>query len=154
MEEHDGTARKAIERSGYELCERAGFKHGNDQSHWLEAEQEAAIQEAPFSIENGAVMIRVAVEEFSGSTIFISISAHSVLLLGLKDDPNGNDEADDLLRLISLPGEVDPDRVRSELDDVVLRLSLPLAAAIPLNCEVGIESSNATLVEDQVSQRK
>jgi hypothetical protein len=131
VEEHEDAVRKAIERGAYELYERDGFRAGNDQDHWFRAEREIAIQDVPFSIENGAVMVRLAVEGFSAPTILISISARSVLILSLAEDTSSGCGGlnRDLLRIISLQDEVDAARVTCELDDRYLTLSLPLVGA-------------------------
>jgi hypothetical protein len=133
LEEHDNAVRKAIERRAHALYELCGFKDGHDQGHWFQAERELTIQGIPFSIENDAVTVRLAIENFPASTLVISISARSVLIFGLKDDASNDCEGfnRDLLRVISLPVEVDSARVTCELDDKDLALRLPLVADGP-----------------------
>jgi len=130
VEEHDNAVRKAIERRAYALYELDGFITGHDQDHWFRAERELTIQNVPFSIENDALTVRLAMEEFSASTIVISISARSVLILDLADNTGNGGEGlnRDLLRIISLPVEVDAARVTSVLDDGDLAIRLPLLA--------------------------
>ena len=131
MEEHDDAAWKAIERRAYTLYERDGFKDGCDQEHWFRAERELMIQDVPFSIENDVVAVRLAIENFPDSALIVSISARSVLIFSLRDDANTDcDDIDrEVLRIISLPSEIDAARVTCELGDRDLALRLPLAGS-------------------------
>jgi hypothetical protein len=130
VEEHDNSVRKAIERRAFTLYELDGLKDGRDQEHWFRAEQELTKQDVPFSIENDAVTVRLALENFPASTLVISISARSVLVFSLDDDANGDRGGmnRELLRIISLPVEVDAAGVTCEQDDSDLVIRLPLAA--------------------------
>jgi hypothetical protein len=133
VEEHDDAVRKAIERRAYTLYERDGFIGGRDQQHWFQAQEELTIKDVPFSIEIDAVTARLALEDFPASTLVISISARSVLIFSLNDDPS-NDCEDinrELLRIISLPVEVDAARATCELNERDLALKLPLASGAP-----------------------
>lgn len=131
LEEHDDAVRKTIERRTYALCERDGFTDGHDQGHWFRAERELTIRDVRFSIENDAVTVRLAIEDFPASTLVISISAGSLLIFSFKDDASNGCEGIDLLRVISLPVEVDSTRVTCELGDRDLALRLPLVADAP-----------------------
>jgi hypothetical protein len=94
------------------------------------AERELTIQDVPLSIQNDAVTVKLAIEDFPASTLIVSISARSVLILSLKDDASNDCEGAkrEFLRIISLPVEVDAARVTSELDDRDLAIRLPLLA--------------------------
>ena len=72
-------------------------------------------------------------EKFPPSTLVISISACSVLIFSLTDDASSDceDINRDLLRVISIPVEVDPARVTCELDSRDLVLRLPLVPGAP-----------------------
>ena len=130
VEEHDNSVRKAIERRAFTLYELDGLKDGHDQEHWFRAEEELTIQDVPFSIENDAVTVRLALESCPASTLFISISARSVLVFSLDDDANGDRGGmnRELLRIISLPVEVDAAGVTCEQDNSDLVIRAPLAA--------------------------
>jgi hypothetical protein len=132
-EEHDNAMWKAIERRAYTLYESGGLIDGHDQEHWFRAERDLPIQDVPFSIENDAVTVRLAIEDFPASPLVISVSARSVLIFSLKDDAGEDYEGfnRDLLRVLSLPVEVDSARVTCELDDRDLALRLPLLADAP-----------------------
>src|ERR1700689_5517091 len=119
VEEHNTGVWKAIERRAYKLYELEDFKDGCDQEHWFRAERELTIRDGPLSIENDAVVVRLATEDFPASTLVISVSARSVLIFNLKEDASNDCEGIDreCLRIISLPVEIDAARVTSELND-------------------------------------
>ena len=131
LEEHDNAVWKAVERRAYALYELDGFTDGHDQEHWLRAEAELTAHGASLSIESDAITVRMAIEDFP-SAFVVSISARSLLILGLKDGSSngsgGNNR--DLLRVISLPLKVDSAQVTCELDDRDLALRLPLVAEV------------------------
>jgi hypothetical protein len=91
------------------------------------------VQDVPLSVENDALSVRLALENFPASTLVISISARSVLMFTLKDDASNDCEGinRDSLRLISLPVEVDSAQVTCELCASDLALRLPLVADAP-----------------------
>jgi hypothetical protein len=130
VEEHNDAVRKTIERRAYAIYERAGFTDGHDHEHWLEAERELMVQDVPLSIDNDAITVRLAVEDFPAFTPVVSISVRSVLIFSLKDDASNDCEGinREILRMISLPVEVDATGVTSELDDRCLAIRLPLVA--------------------------
>jgi len=134
LEQHDNAMWKAIERRAYMLYELDGLVDGRDQEHWFRAERELTIQDLPFSIENDAVTVRLAVEDFPASAVVISISARSLLIFTLKDGATNHSQASEggdreCLRIISLPVEVDAAHVTCELNDRDLALRLPLVGA-------------------------
>jgi hypothetical protein len=128
LEDHKTAIHQAISRRAYTLYERDGFKDGLDLDHWFRAERELAVQDWPLSIENGAVTVRIAMEQFSGSQLVISISARSLLILSVLDEVTNTVEETDreILHFISLPVEIDPALVTCELDAGDLALRLPL----------------------------
>jgi hypothetical protein len=134
VEENDGSIRKAIERRAYELYERDGSKDGSDQQHWFQAEQELTIQDAPCSIEDGELTIRLPMKGFPASTVLISISARSALILNLEDEstnhPGGIDG--DFLRVVALPIAVDATRATCELDRGDILLKIPAGMDVPV----------------------
>jgi HSP20 family molecular chaperone IbpA len=110
---------------------------GNDQDvrsmearrdHWLRAERELAVQDVSLSVESDAVTVRMAMAQFSGSPLVISISGRSLLILSVPDEVTNTVEETDreMLHFISLPVEVDPAQVTCEADAGNLALRLPL----------------------------
>ena len=129
LEEHHNALHKAIERRAYTLYDLDGCKDGNDQEHWFRAERGLTVQDIPFSIESDAASVRLAIDMFPLATLVLSISPRSILIFSLSDDASNDCEHvnRDLVRVISLPLEVDSARVTCELDDRDLTLRLPLA---------------------------
>ena len=129
MEDHKKVVREDIARRAYALYEADDFKDGLDLDHWFRAERELTVPDVPLSVEEDAVMVRIAMEQFSGSPLVISVSHRSLLILRVTEDESDNpvEGADrDILRFVSLPVEIDPAQVTCELDagDVILRLPL------------------------------
>ena len=127
LEDHKTAVHQAISRRAYTLYERDGFKDGLDLDHWFRAERELAIQDLPLSIENDAVTVRIAMEQFSGEQLVISISARSLLILSVPGEVTNTVEETDreILHFIWLPVEIDPAQVSGEVDADDLALRLP-----------------------------
>ena len=129
MEDHKKAAQEEIARRAYALYEADDFKDGLDLDHWFRAERELTVPDVPLSVEQDALTVRIAMEQFSGSPLVISVSHRSLLILRVTEDESNNpvEGVDrDLLRFVSLPVEIDPAQVTCELDagDVTLRLPL------------------------------
>ena len=128
VEEHDNAMRNAIERRAYRLYELDGFTAGHDQEHWFQAERQLTSQDIEFSIGNDFLTARLSIGSCS-SALLISVSAHSILIFGLRDD--AREDCDGLdrecLRILSLPVEVDAAGITVEFCDTGLALRLPLA---------------------------
>jgi HSP20 family molecular chaperone IbpA len=125
MEDHKKAVQEDIARRAYALYEKDGL----DLDHWFRAERELTVPDVPLSVEEAAVTVRIAMEQFSGSPLVISVSHRSLLILPVKEDENGNpvEGADrDILRFVSLPVDIDPAQVTCELDAGHVTLRLPL----------------------------
>jgi DUF2934 family protein len=128
VEEHETAVQQAIARRAYTLYEMDDFKDGLDLDHWFRAERELAIQDVSLSVESDAVTARIAMAQFSGSPLVISISARSLLILSAPHQAtNTVEETDrDIMCFISLPVEIETAQVTCELDSDGLTLRLPL----------------------------
>ena len=129
MEDHRKAVQEYIARRAYALYEADDFKDGLDLDHWFRAERELSVPDGPLSVEKDAVTVRIAMEQFSGSPLVISVSHRSLLILRVTEDENGNpvEGADrDILRFVSLPVGIDPAQVTCELDAGHVTLRLPL----------------------------
>ena len=129
LEEHDDAMRNAIERRAYGLYELDSFTAGRDEEHWFQAERQLTNQDAEFSIGNDFLAARLLIGSCSASTLLISVSAHSILIFGLRDDAGEHCGGVDreCLRILSLPVEVDAAGMTVEFCDTNLALRLPLA---------------------------
>ena len=129
MEDHRKAVQEYIARRAYALYEADDFKDGLDLDHWFQAARELTVPDVPLSVEQDALTVRIAMEQFSGSPLVISVSHRSLLILRVTEDENGNpvEGADrDILRFVSLPVGIDPAQVTCELDAGHVTLRLPL----------------------------
>ena len=129
MEDHKKAAQEEIARRAYALYEADDFKDGLDLDHWFRAERELTVPDGPLSVEQDALTVRIAMEQFSGSPLVISVSHRSLLIFRVSEEESDNPvegAGRDILRFVSLPAEIDPAQVTCELDagDVTLRLPL------------------------------
>ena len=131
VEDHRDAVHHAIARLAYALYELGGRQDGLDLEHWFRAERELTVLDVPLSVEESVVTVRVAMDQFSGSPMLISISARSLLIVSVPDEANNTVEPDDrdILRFVSLPVEIDPARVACEVDGGEVALKLPLAVS-------------------------
>ena len=129
MEDHKKAVQEDIARRAYALYEADDFKDGLDLDHWFRAARELTVPDVPLSVEQDALTVRIAMEQFSGSPLVISVSHRGLLILRVTEDENGNpvEGADrDILRFVSLPVGIDPAQVTCELDAGHVTLRLPL----------------------------
>src|SRR5580704_296279 len=127
MEDHKEAVQEDIARRAYALYEANDFKDVLDLDHWFRAERDLTVPDVPLSVEEDALAVRIAMAQFSGSPLVISVSHRSLLILRVTEDESGVpvEGADrDILRFVSLPVEIDPAQVACELDagDITLRL--------------------------------
>ena len=128
MDDHKMAVQENIAQRAYALYEIEGFKDGFDLDHWFRAERELTGPDVPLSLEQDALTVRIAMEQFSGSPLVISVSHRSLLILRATEDESDPVEgADrDILRFVSLPVGIDPAQVTCELDAGHVTLRLPL----------------------------
>ena len=113
-----------------------GCTQGTDQNHWLQTQQELTDADRLIEVrqDNLTLIVRVPVASNPGSTLLASISPRSILLLSLLDEPDEEDTSasvGELLRVITLPVEIDPEQVAAFIDDKHLTLRLSVSAVIP-----------------------
>jgi Protein of unknown function (DUF2934) len=84
MEDQRKAVHEDIARRAYALYEADDFKDGLDLDHWFRAERELTVPDVPLSVEEDAVTVRIAIEQFSGSLLVISVSYRSLLILPVK----------------------------------------------------------------------
>ena len=90
----------------------------------------------PYSIQEDHrfVTVRIQMESIAGAFLFLSISARSVLLFAVPNKPEIHDDDDvaatDLLRVFTIPTEIDPEHAEVSLLGEQLVLVLPVATRI------------------------
>src|SRR6202050_2002833 len=87
MEDHKKPVQEDIARRAYALYEADDFKDGLDLDHWFRAARELTVPDVPLSVEQDALTVRIAMEQFSGSPLVISVSHRSLLILGVTGEP-------------------------------------------------------------------
>jgi HSP20 family molecular chaperone IbpA len=129
----------ALTRRAYELFEMRGREHGHDQEDWFQAETELLRPVSVMSFESDdRLSLRANVLGFGENEIQISIEPRRVAILGRKEIPTKQPEGgmaestdwypDQILRLIDLPTEVEPDGAVVELHAGLLEFELPKVA--------------------------
>jgi HSP20 family molecular chaperone IbpA len=158
MEDHRKAVQEDIARRAYALYEADDFEDGLDLDHWFRAERELSVPDVPLSVEKDAVTVRIAMEQFSGSPLVISVSHRSLLILGVTEDESGNaiEGADrDILRFVSLPVDIDPAQATCELfygtTAVVIQLDSPSLTKVRDPCAaIGTEPAPRSIVSPTV----
>jgi hypothetical protein len=80
MEDHRKAVQEYIARRAYALY---------DLDHWFRAERGLTVPDVPLSVEEDALAVRIAMEQFSGSPLVISVLHRSLLILRATEDESG-----------------------------------------------------------------
>ncbi len=128
----------AITRRAYELFEARNSEHGHDWEDWFQSESELL---RPVSIaiseSSDRLSIRANVLGLSDTELKVSIEPKRLVILGAKEviPAAAAGEAkpadfypDQILKVIELPAEIDPDGSVIELQSGVLKFELPKMA--------------------------
>jgi HSP20 family molecular chaperone IbpA len=128
---------RAIAHRAFELFEKRGGEHGHDWEDWFQAESELL---RPVSIATFESVDRLSLHAnvlgFGENELQVSIEPKRVAILGKKEATTTRIEGgkiddwlpDQVLRLIDLPTEVDPEGAVVELHAGLLKFELPRAA--------------------------
>lgn len=128
----------AIARRAFELFEQRGREHGHDWADWLQAESELL---RPVSVaiseSTDRLSLRANVFGFGENELQVSIEPKRVAILGKSEGATTETEGgkieyidwspDQVLRIIDLPTEVDPEGAVVELHTGLLKFELPKA---------------------------
>lgn len=127
----------AITRRAYELFELRNCEHGHDWEDWFQAESEllrpvsTAISETPECFS-----IRANVLGLSERELKVSVEPKRIAIVGIKElnaeaaakGTPGDFYPDQILHLIHLSSEIDPEGAVIELQSGVLKFELPKVA--------------------------
>jgi len=126
----------AIARRAYELFESRNREHGHDWEDWFQAESEL-LRPVSIAVSESAdrISIRANVLGFSEKELRVSVEPRRLSIVGLQsvnsEEPDTGQSAyfcaDQMLRFIELPTEIDPEGAFIELQSGVLRFELPKA---------------------------
>jgi hypothetical protein len=134
MERHENTIHGEIARRAYGPYELDDFSHENDPNHRFRRLGGLKGPDAAFSIEQDDcfVTIRIPTNSVASTPLLVSVSPRSVLLFITPSEQEIEDDrdlvADDVLRFISIPVEIDPEQAEASLQGEALVLVLPVSA--------------------------
>jgi HSP20 family molecular chaperone IbpA len=128
----------SIARRAFELFEKRNREHGHDWEDWFQAESELLRPVSITTLESAdRLSLRVNVFGFGDSELLVSIEPKKVVILGKKEVVTTETEGgkleyidwypDQILRVIDLPTEIDPNGAVVELQTGMLKFELPRA---------------------------
>lgn len=130
---------QTITRRAYELFESEGFPQGRDLEHWLKAEAEF-LHPVPVSIAetDNVLTVRAEVPGFTAADLQIGVEPGRLTIGGRKESKeeqkkgkaiHREQRSSEILRVITLPAQVDASRATATLANGVIELVLPKASA-------------------------
>ena len=136
LEQFD-TVYDTIARRAFELFQDDGQWFGRDLDYWLRAEAEL-LHPLHMDVMESDVdfVVRVEVPGFTTKDLEIKVEPRRLRIAGkreIKEEKNGRKIrcetcADQILRIVDLPADVDTSKVSANLKDGILTLDLPKAA--------------------------
>jgi HSP20 family protein len=128
----------AITRRAFEIFESDGRPFGHDLDNWLRAEQELLHPVHVNLSESGeALEVKAEVPGFSEKELEINLEPRRLTIAGKREPKKEQKKgksvyselcADQILRVIDLPVEVETDRVSATLKNGILEVTLPKVA--------------------------
>jgi len=128
-----------VVRRAFELFEKRCQEHGHDWEDWFQAESELLRPVLITALESvDRLSLRANIFGFGEKELMVSIEPKRVVILGKKEVVTTEAEGrkmdyidsnpDQILRVIDLPAEVNPDGAVVELQTGLLKFELPRAA--------------------------
>lgn len=128
----------SIARRAFEIFDDTGRWLGNDLENWLRAESEL-LQPVRLEIteSNDSLSVRADVPGFSSKELEINVEPRRLTIAGKQEAREESKKgktiysersANEILRVVDLPAEVDSSKVSAILKDGVLSIELPKAA--------------------------
>ena len=126
-----------VMRRAYDIFERNGHPFGGDFDHWIQAEQELLWKPAIEIHENdGKLVLEAAVSGVDAKDIDIEVTPEDIVLKAethhQHDEKKGTlhmceFESGSMFRSIHLPRRINPDKVKAELKNGMLRVTAEVA---------------------------
>jgi len=126
-----------IMQRAYELFEQAGSMPGNDLEHWAQAEREIVWKPAIELRETGEqIQLEAAIAGVDPEDIDIEVTPEDIVLKAeLNHEHNETDgvvhycefEMGTMFRAIHLPKKINPDKIKAEFKNGLLRLTAEIA---------------------------
>lgn len=128
----------SLARRAYEIFDGNGHTFGHALEHWLQAERELLHPVAMNIVESPeAFEVKAEVPGFTEKELEIGVEPHQLTITGrresTKEDKKGKTIrsescADQILRVVSLPAEVETGKATATLKNGVLEIKLPKVA--------------------------
>ena len=126
-----------VMRRAYDIFERNGYPAGRDLEHWFQAEQEL-LWKPPIEIHetDGKIVMEAAVSGVDPKDMNIEVSPEDIVLKAethhQHDERKGRlhmceFESGSMFRSVHLPRRINPDKVRAELKNGLLRVTAEAA---------------------------
>ena len=127
----------SIARRAFEIFESDGRTPGQELEHWLRAESEL-LQPVPLNIteSDGSYIVQAEVPAFVGNDLKIEVEPRRLAISGKHETKEAETKdkticsewrADQILRSLNLPADVDTTKVSAALKDGILTVALPKA---------------------------
>jgi HSP20 family protein len=128
-----------ISRRAYEIFENSGRMFGRDLDNWFQAERELLHPVHVQISESGeALNVKAEVPGFNEKELSISVEPRRLAITGKRETKKEESKgktiysetcANEIMRVVELPAEVDTEKVTARLKNGILELSLPKAKA-------------------------
>jgi HSP20 family protein len=126
-----------VMRRAFELFEQNGSQLGHDLDDWFQAERELTWR-PPFELseKNGQFQLEAAISGVEAKDIDIEVTPEDIILRAETQHTHSDQkgaihycefQSGKMFRSIRLPKRIDPDRVRAEFKNGLLRLTAPIA---------------------------
>ncbi len=127
-----------IARRAYELFASKGFTDGHDREDWLRAEAEILLS-VPIEVTETQteLTVRAEVPGFTERDLEIRVAPRSLCITGQRQETSEQKpgqavysewRSGQIFRVLELPCQIDPERVRATLSDGVLEITLSKVA--------------------------
>ena len=126
-----------IMRRAYELFEHNGSQYGSDLENWTQAEREIVWKPAfELTEKDGKFQLEAAVSGINPKDIDIEVTPEDIVLKASTQHQHKEDkgtihycefESGKMFRAIHLPKKIDPDKVKAEFKDGLLRVTADIA---------------------------
>ncbi len=130
LQRRSGELAEAVARRAFEIFERRGCAPGHHEEDWLQAESELLL---PVQLElaeaDQYLTIRAPAPGFSACEIEFALGPRRVTIAGTRSRPDAAAGPCRFVRVVDLPGDVDPENVHADFQDGVLVLALHKARA-------------------------
>jgi HSP20 family protein len=129
-----------ISRRAYRIFEDDGRTPGREIEHWFRAEREL-LHPVPIQMSDSAetLVVKAEVPGFNEKELSINVEPGHVTITGKRETKREGNKgkttcsetcADEILRVIDLPAEVETEKVTATLKDGMLEMNLPKAVKV------------------------